>query len=593
MSTVNTVNVKINGVDYEVPKSATVLEAAHLAGVDIPTLCYMKDLNAIGACRMCVTEVKGARGLVAACVYPVADGMEINTNSQRAYNARKLTLELILSHHRMECLTCVRNQNCELQKLAKDYNIQEVRFGDPADMKPQIEDSMIHLVRDNSKCILCRRCVAACSRLQDIGVIGPNDRGFGTHISCAFDRNLDETACVSCGQCITVCPTGALTERDCTKKIWDALADPKKHVVIATAPCVRVILGECFGMPIGSNVQGKMVAAIRRMGFDKVFDLNTAADLTILEEGTEFIKRLGGGENLPLITSCCPGWVKFCEHYFPEFIPNLSSCKSPQQMFGAMMKTYYAAKHGIDPKDIFTVSVIPCTAKKFEMYRDFQEAVPDLSDIDAAITTRELGRMIAHAGIMFTELPDEEFDPAFGIASGAGLIFGATGGVMEAALRTVVETVTGKELESLDFNEVRGTSGIKEATYNLEGRDVKVAVCSGLANARRLLERVKSGKAQYDMIEIMACPGGCVNGGGQAIQPGSARNFNDIRKIRASAIYKQDKGMAMRKSHDNPVVKQMYDEFLGEPGGHKAYDILHTRYNSRSKYPGLHSEHKY
>lgn len=589
----NTVKVKVNNMELEVPQNSTVLEAAHAAGVDIPTLCYMKDLNAIGACRMCVTEVKGARGLVAACVYPVAEGMEINTNSKRAFEARKMTLELILSNHRMECLTCVRSQNCELQKLSKDYNIQEVRFGDPGSMKPQIEDSAIHLVRDNSKCILCRRCVAACSRLQGIGVIGPNDRGFNTHISCAFDRNLDETACVSCGQCITVCPTGALTERDCTKKIWDALADPKKHVVIATAPSVRVILGECFGMPIGSNVQGKMVAALRRMGFDQVFDLDTAADLTILEEGTEFLERLKSGENLPLITSCSPGWIKFCEHYYPEFIPNLSSCKSPQQMFGAIMKTYYAKKFGIAPEDVYTVSVIPCTAKKYEMYRDYQDAVPGIRDIDAAITTRELGRMIAHAGIMFTELPDEEFDPIFGIASGAGLIFGATGGVMEAALRTVVEIETGKELEKLDFTEIRGTAGIKEANYDINGRTVRVAVTSGLANARKLLNSIKSGEKQYDMIEIMACPGGCVNGGGQAIQPGSSRNFNDIRKLRASAIYKQDQEMKMRKSHENPIVNELYKTYLGKPGSHHAHEVLHTRYKAKSKYPGLHNEHKY
>jgi len=583
----STVKVKVNGVEVECPANATVLEAARLAGIEIPTLCYMKEINAIGACRICVTEVSGARGLVAACVYPVAEGMEINTNSQKAYNARKMTLELILSNHRRDCLTCDRNQNCELQKLAKDYNIKDVRFGHPEELKPQIEDSTIHLIRDNSKCILCRRCVAVCKEMQGIGVIGPNDRGFETHISCAFDRNLEETACVSCGQCITVCPTGALTERDCTDKVWNALADKSKFVVVGTAPSVRVTLGECFDMPVGTNVQGKMVAALRRLGFDKVFDVDVTADLTILEEGTEFLERLNSGENLPLITSCSPGWVKFCEHYYPEFIPNLSSCKSPQQMFGAMMKTYYAEKMGIDPKDIFVVSIMPCTAKKFERFRDYQEAVPGLRDVDAAITTRELARMIATAGISFKDLPDEDFDPAFGISSGAGVIFGATGGVMEAALRTVTEIVTGQELKKLEFTEVRGTEGIKEAQYDLGGRLVRVAVASGLSNARALLERVKSGEAQYDMIEIMACPGGCVNGGGQPIQPQSVRNFVDLRAKRAAAIYDADKEMKLRKSHENPVIKEIYDTYLEKPGSHKAHKILHTKYQARSKYPGV------
>ena len=407
----STVKVKVNGMEVECSANDTVLEAARLAGVDIPTLCYMRDIAPIGACRMCVTEVSGARGLVAACAYPVEDGMEINTNSQKAYNARKRTLELILSQHRRDCLTCDRNMNCELQKLSKDYNIKEVRLGHPEDMVPQIEDSMIHLIRDNSKCVLCRRCVNICKETQSIGVIGPNDRGFATQISCAFDRNLDDTACVSCGQCITVCPTGALTERDCTDKVWNALADKTKHVVVGTAPSVRVTLGECFGMPIGTNVQGKMVAALRRMGFDGVFDVDVTADLTIMEEGTEFLGRLNSGENLPLITSCSPGWVKFCEHYYPEFIPNLSSCKSPQQMFGAMMKTYYAEKMGLNPEDIFVVGIMPCTAKKYERYRDYQDAVPGIPDVDASITTRELARMIDTSGISFVDLPDEDFDP--------------------------------------------------------------------------------------------------------------------------------------------------------------------------------------
>lgn len=584
----DTVKLKINGIEVECPANSTILEAARLADIEIPTLCYLKDINAIGSCRMCVVEVKGARGPVAACVYPVSEGMEVFTNTPLIQKSRKMTLELILSNHRKECLTCVRSQNCELQKLAKDFGLEHVRFG--GDLEPEIEASTPHLIRDNSKCILCRRCVAVCKYNQDAAVIGPNDRGFATHIGCAFDRDLSEVACVSCGQCTAVCPTGALVERDDTDKVFEAINDPAKHVVVGTAPAIRATLGECFGLPIGTNVEGKMVAALRRLGFDKVFDVDVSADLTIMEEGTEFLQRLKTGENLPIITSCSPGWIRYCEQYFPEFIPNLSTCKSPQQMFGAMMKTYYAQKMGIDPKDIVVVSVMPCTAKKFEIHRADEQAVPGLDDIDISITTRELARMIERAGIRFNELPDEEFDPIFGISTGAGVIFGATGGVMEAALRTVAEIVTGKELPSLDFKEVRGISGIKEAEYDLNGRVVRVAVASGLANAKKLLTSVKNGEAQYDIIEIMACPGGCINGGGQPIQPGSVRNFYELRELRAKALYDQDKNMPMRKSHENPIIKELYDTFIGEPGGHKAHEWLHTSYVARPKYPGAEAD---
>ncbi|MDR0326178.1 MAG: [FeFe] hydrogenase, group A [Oscillospiraceae bacterium] len=582
----DTVKLKINGIEVEAPKGSTVLEAARLAGIEIPTLCYMKEINAIGSCRVCVVEIKGARTLVAACVFPASEGMEVFTNSGAAVKARKATLELMLSNHRMDCLTCLRSQNCELQKLAKDFGIQEVRF--PTDAtEPQIEDSSLHLVRDNSKCILCRRCVAVCKQYQSVGVIGPNDRGFATHISCAFDRNLDEVPCVSCGQCITVCPTGALTERDQTEEVWAALADPAKHVVVGAAPSIRVTLGECFDMPVGTNVEGKMASALRHLGFDGVFDVDTAADLTIMEEGTEFIERFTKGGTLPLITSCSPGWIRFCEQYYPEFIPNLSSCKSPQQMFGAMMKTYYAHQKGLAPDDIFVVTIMPCTAKKYENHREHQASAKGLPDVDVALTTRELGRMIARAGIMFKDLPDSEFDPAFGVSTGAGVIFGATGGVMEATLRTVYEVLTGKEAPSPDFDKVRGTDGIKEAAYDIAGKTVRVAVASGLANARKLLESVKSGEKEYDFIEIMGCPGGCVNGGGQPVQPQSVRNFTDLRAVRAKTIYEIDKSMPLRKSHENPVIKKVYDEYLGEPGGHKAHDILHTRYQKRAKYPDV------
>ncbi len=581
------INVKVNGMPIAVPAGSTVLEAAHAAGVDIPTLCYMKEINAIGACRMCVTEVTGSRGLVAACVYPVAEGMEINTNSQKAFQARKMTLELILSNHRMECLTCSRSQNCELQALAKEYGVDTVRFG-PGHMEPDIEASTAHLIRDNSKCVLCRRCVAVCRANQGAAVIGPSMRGFSTHIGSAFDRGLGEVACISCGQCIAVCPTGALTEVDNTADVWKALADPTKHVVVGSAPSVRVALGEEFGMPIGTNVEGKMATAFRHLGFDGVFDVNAAADLTIMEEGNEFIERVTKGGVLPMITSCSPGWIRFCEQYYPEFIPNLSSCKSPQQMFGAMMKSYYAKVKGLDPKDIYVVTVMPCTAKKYEIRRPDQSAVNGLWDIDATITTREFARMIRKAGINFAALEDGTFDPAFGDFTGAGVIFGATGGVMEAALRTVVEKVTGKELQKLDFTEVRGIEGIKEASYKVtDDLTVKVAVCSGTANAARLLEKVKKGEAEYHFIEVMACPGGCVNGGGQPIQPGKIRNFVDLRKERAAALYKQDQGLSLRKSHESPLMKKVYAEYLGEPGSHLAHELLHTKYYARPKYPGF------
>ncbi|MBE6930334.1 MAG: [Clostridia bacterium] len=579
------INVKINGREYAVTKGATVLEACREVGIDIPTLCYLKDINAIGACRICLVEVVGARGLVAACVYPVdKEGMEILTNTPKVIAARKTTLELILSTHNRKCLSCVRSGNCELQKLCRDYGIEnETRFEGEV-IHYDIDDTAVHMIRDNSKCILCRRCSAACAKLQHVGVIGANDRGFKTHIGSAFEANLGDVACISCGQCINVCPTGALYEKDETAKVFDAINDPEKIVVVQTAPSVRVGLGEAFGMPIGTIVTGKMVAALKRLGFDGVFDTNFTADLTIMEEATEFLDRYSKKENLPLITSCSPGWIKFCEHYHPDMIPNLSSCKSPQGMFGAVAKTYYAEKLGVDPAKIFSVSIMPCTAKKFEATRVDHSAVEGLADVDVALTVRELARMIDQAGIRFTELPDEEFDAPFGLGSGAGTIFGATGGVMEAALRTAAEVVTGKPLEKLEFHDVRGVAGIKEATYNLAGNEIRVAVASGIENAHQLLKSVKSGEKQYDFIEIMACPGGCVNGGGQPIQPASVRNFVDVRAVRAAALYKDDESLPVRKSHENPDITRIYDEYFGKPGSHKAHDILHTGYVARPKY---------
>ncbi len=580
-------NLIINGKEYSVPNNLTILEACRTVGVYIPTLCWLKDVNEIGACRICVVEVKGARSLVASCVYPVSDlrpGSEIFTNSPAVIESRKTTLQLILSAHDRKCLSCVRSGSCELQTLCNEYGVEDEGKFDGSVEKYDIDASATHMIRNNNKCILCRRCSAVCSKLQSVAVIGANERGFKTHIGCAFEADLGDVACVSCGQCINVCPTGALTERDDTDKVFAALNDPTKHVVVQTAPSIRVGLGEEFGMPIGTIVTGKMVAALKRLGFDGVFDTNFSADLTIMEEGTEFIERYTKKENLPLITSCSPGWIKFCEHYYPEMIPNLSSCKSPQGMFGAVAKTYYAEKMGIDPKDIFVVSVMPCTAKKFEAERTDYSAVKGLADIDAAITTRELARMIKKCGIMFNQLPDEEFDKPFGLGSGAGTIFGATGGVMEAALRTAAIKLLGVELPSVELTEVRGVEGIKEATYNLAGNEIRVAVASGLANAKKLLDSIKSGEKTYDFIEIMACPGGCVNGGGQPIQPASVRNFVDLRAVRAAALYEDDRQLPVRLSHENEDVKAIYDEYFKAPGSHKAHEILHTGYVARPKY---------
>lgn len=586
----NMLNIKINGSDYQAPKGATVLEAARLANVEIPTLCYLKDINEIGACRMCITEVSEMRGnapgprrMVAACVYPISEGMSVFTNTPKVLDSRKKTLELILSNHERKCLSCVRSQNCELQKLCRDMGVDFEDAYDGEKTASEIDTSAAHMVRDNSKCILCRRCVAVCEKVQGIGVIGANERGFKTNIASAFEEGLGETSCVSCGQCIAVCPVGALYEKDSTDAVFEALADESKTVIVQTAPAVRAALGEAFGLPIGTDTEGKMAAALRKLGFDKVFDTDFAADLTIMEEAHEFLDRVKNGGKLPLITSCSPGWVKYCEHYFPDITENLSSCKSPMQMFGATAKTYYAEKEGLKPEDIVVVAVMPCTAKKFEIGRD-DESAAGVPDVDISITTRELARMIDRAGIKFLELEDDKFDEPLGLSTGAGVIFGATGGVMEAALRTAVEELTGKELENLDFTDVRGTQGVKEASYDVAGMTVKVAVVSGLANAKELLKKVESGEADYQFIEIMGCPGGCVNGGGQPQQPGWVRNTVDIKELRAKVLYDIDKGMKIRKSHENPAIKQVYAKYFGEPGSEKAHHVLHTTYVKRGLY---------
>lgn len=576
------VNLKINGREVSVPEGYTVLQAAREAGIDIPTLCYLKDVSHTGSCRMCVVEIKGARALQAACVYPVAEGIEVLTHSARVKKARKATLELILSNHDRKCLTCSRNQNCELQALCDELGVDDIPYMG-ARNEYDIDDLSPSIVRDNNKCVLCRRCVSVCKEIQTVGVIDTMERGFNTKVGCAFDKPLSETACVNCGQCIAACPVGALREKDSTDAVWEALEDDDKYVVVQTAPAVRAALGEEFGYEIGTPVTGKMAAALKRLGFDKVFDTDTGADLTIMEEGTELLERLNNGGKLPLITSCSPGWIKFCEHNFPDFLDNLSSCKSPHQMFGAILKSYYADKEGIDPKKMFVVSVMPCVAKKFESARDEMES-DGLRDVDAVITTRELAKMIKQSGIKFTELPDEEFDNPFEEATGAGVIFGATGGVTEAALRTVYEIVEKKPLDKVEFEEVRGTEGIKEATVTLGGKEVRVAIAHGLGNARKLLDSVKNGEKSYEFIEIMACPGGCVTGGGQPICSAKTYMDIDVKAARAKALYSEDERLTVRKSHENPDIKKLYDEFLEKPGSHIAHKLLHTEYKARPKY---------
>ena len=572
------VTLKINNTSVTVPEGTRILDAARQAGFDIPTLCYLKDLTNEGSCRMCVVEVKGARSLVASCVATVAEGMEVFTNTPKVIASRKTTLELMLSNHKRECLSCVRSTNCELQKLSLEYGCDDRRF-EGEHTHVTVEAVNPYLVRDNDKCILCRRCVAMCSKIQSVGVIGANRRGFNTEIGCAFNRNLGDVDCVACGQCIKVCPTGALSEVDDTAKVIEALNDPNKYVIFGTAPSVRVALGEEFGNPIGTDSEGKMVAAIKRLGADKVFDVNMTADLTIMEEGTELLERLADKNAvLPMITSCSPGWIRFIEFNYPELLGHLSSCKSPQQMFGAVMKTYYAKANNIDPKDIYVVSCMPCTAKKAEILREDQ-AASGYPDIDVVLTTRELARLIKKYGINFNNLPDEQFDDPIGYGTTAGLIFGATGGVMEAALRTVYEIVTGKTLENLDFEAVRGVEGIKEATVELGDKTIKVAAVNTLSKAREVMEKIKSGECDYTFIEIMACPGGCVNGGGQPIVSSELLNRGvDPRALRAAAIYKMDKDSPIRKSHENPVVKKLYAEYFEKPGSHIAHETLHTTY---------------
>lgn len=576
------VSVIIDGTKVEVEKGTTILAAARKANIDIPTLCFLKDINEIGDCRMCIVEVEGRRGFATACIQKVEEGMAIRTHSPSVMEARRVILDLILSNHRQECLTCSRNGNCELQRLAIKFNVQHIEFeGEKSSHK--IDDVSPSIVRDFNKCILCRRCVAACKNVQGIGAIDCINRGFESCISTVGDHSLNDVNCTNCGQCIQACPTGALKEKETIKEVWEKLKDEDTITIVQTAPAVRVALGEEFGMPIGTNVTGKMVAALKKLGFNKVFDTNTGADLTIMEEANELIERLQGKQKLPMITSCSPGWVKYAEMNYPENLPHLSSCKSPHEMFGAMIKSYYAEKMKIDPAKIYMVSVMPCIAKKFESQREEMER-DGLRDVDNVITTRELARMIKQGNIEFVELEEEHFDSPMGEATGAGAIFGVTGGVMEAALRTAAETLTGKTLNKVEFEAVRGEKGIKKATVKIGDTELKVVVAHGLKNARTIMEEIKQGKADYQFVEIMACPGGCIMGGGQPIKSSKIRETIDVRQKRADAMYTIDEKSTIRKSHENPIIKKLYEEYLEKPGSHKAHELLHTNYHKREKY---------
>ncbi len=572
-----TCTLSINNKSITVEAGITLLEAAKKAGYFIPTLCNHPDQEIKANCRICVVEDKTAGKFVTSCSTMVYDGAEINTNTAEVRELQTGILELILANHPNDCLNCIRNESCELRQLCERFHIRNYNLESDIDVYP-IDNTSGVLVRDRNKCIKCMRCVEACQETQMVGVLSPSYRSINTCISAGFDENYDQTLCTFCGQCSAVCPVGAIYEYDETEKVWEALNNPKKHVIVQTAPAVRVGLGEEFGMPRGSKVTGKMVAALKMLGFDKVFDTDFAADLTIMEEGTELLSRIKNGGTLPMITSCSPGWINYAEGFFPDLLDHLSTCKSPQQMFGAVAKTYYAKKSGIDPADIFTVSIMPCTAKKYESKRP-EMTSSGYRDVDVALTTRELARLIKNAGIDFNNLEEENFDSIMGASSGAAVIFGATGGVMEAALRTVYEIVTEQTLEKLEFEDVRGLEGIKQATIDLAGTPVNVAVAHGLGNAHKIMEMVRNGEASdYAFIEIMSCTGGCSGGGGQPVGANKS-----IKSRRIETIYNIDKEMPIRKSHENPEIKQLYEEFLGEPNSHISHELLHTHYHPKVK----------
>jgi len=574
------IKLTVNNTPVEVPESSTILDAARKAGFDVPTLCFMKETNEVGACRVCLVEVEGQSKLQASCVTNAREGMVVKTNTKKVRDRVRTNVELLLENHNRECTTCVRSENCELLDLAHTLDIPDLEF--QGEKRDRYYDDYSHsIVRDSSKCILCGKCVSVCKKVQDIGVLGFQNRGYNSNVGPAFQHKMTETNCIFCGQCVNVCPVGALTEKTDIPRVWAALEDPDTFVVVQTAPAVRAALGEEFGNPIGTRSTGKMVASLRRLGFDNVFDTNFAADLTILEEGHELLHRIQNNGVLPMITSCSPGWIRYCEFNHQDFLPNLSSCKSPHQMFGALSKTYYAEKQNVDPEKMFVVSVMPCISKKTEAARPEMEQ-EGLRDVDAVITTRELARMIKQAGISFNTLPDEPFDKIMGEYTGAGVIFGATGGVMEAAIRTVADVLTGEDLENIEYQAVRGTQDIKEATVNLGGIDVKVAVVHGTKTAGKLLDLIRKGEKDYHFIEVMGCPGGCVNGGGQPQVPQKIRDTVDLKVERAKALYEEDIILSVRKSHKNEEVKKLYDEFLGKPNSHKAHHLLHTHYTKRT-----------
>lgn len=578
----NFITLKIDDKEVKAKEGTTILQAAKQVGIDIPTLCFLKDINEVGDCRMCIVEVEGRKGFATSCIQKVEEGMIVHTHSPAVMEARRVILDLILSNHHRDCLTCSRNGNCELQALAVKFNVQHVEFeGEMTSHK--IDDKSPAIMRDFNKCILCRRCVAACKNVQEIGAIDCINRGFESCISTVGDNSLADVNCTFCGQCIEACPTGALKEKEYIKDVWRNLKNPEIYTVVQTAPAVRVALGEEFDMAVGTNVTGKMVSALKSLGFDRVFDTNTGADLTIMEEANEFIERFEKQEGLPMITSCSPGWVRFAEKNYPDLLGHLSSCKSPHQMFGAMVKSYYAKKYNVDPSKICMVSVMPCIAKKYECQREEME-VEGIRDVDYVITTRELSRMIKQANIEFTELQNDKFDEPMGEATGAGAIFGTTGGVMEAALRTAADVLENKDLPNFEYEAVRGGKERKEAVIEIAGKKVKAVVVSGLSNARKIMDEIKEGKADYQFVEIMACPGGCIMGGGQPIKSSKTRSEIDVRKLRADALYSIDEKSVIRKSHENPVIKQMYEDFLQKPGSEVSHKYLHTHYSKKELY---------